>query len=313
MDSSSRRAFGLDSRTVWVEQQLVRDVLMPRDNLPLGPGEYHSKIPERHISTPKLGKFRGAADHFLSFKSDLQIATPSNKSNGPYSIRNDEDLAQSFLQKSPSNRGDLVRSEFSTIFHDHDVRQPLDPSKRFCDTPGSYLSHDPLLRSVAHDGVKNTSRIHFGPDDIPFGERNEYRTALPEYEVKYDSKHIKPVAPLGSFSRNKRVIKIGTTSYCDQHEVPVARSPKRGGLSEQMSVYELRCSLVPLPKLKTRRPEQLSFDASSYRTAKTKEPLDLHPTAINRVASVHLFDGLVSIPRKHVSVGFTSPSKNKTT
>jgi hypothetical protein len=169
------------------------------------------------------------------------------------------------------------------------------------------------LRTVTYDGVVNTSRIHFGPADIPFGERNEYRTAMPEYEVKYDSKHIKPVAHLGSFSRNKRVIKIGTTSYYDQHEAPAAsRSPKRGD-GTKMSVYELRCSLVPLPKLKTRRPEQLSFDTSSYRTARTSEPLDLHPTAINRVASVHLFDGLVAIPRQHVSVGFTSPSKNKTT
>eukprot|EP01034_Spumella_vulgaris_P022822 gene22822-28995_t len=134
-----------------------------------------------------------------------------------------------------------------------------------------------------------------------------FTLAGPEYEVKYDSKYTKPATHLGSFDRNKRVIKIGTTSYYDQHEAPVVRSPKRGGVGEQMSVYELRCSLVPLPKLKTRRPEQLVFNASSYNTAKAKEPLDLHPNSIDKVASVHLFDGLVAIPRKHVSVGFSSP------
>lgn len=43
---------------VWVEQVMVNDSLVPRDNLPLGPGEYNARVPERHISTPSLGSKR---------------------------------------------------------------------------------------------------------------------------------------------------------------------------------------------------------------------------------------------------------------
>ena len=168
-----------------------------------------------------------------------------------------------------------------------------------------------MLRTVHNDGVKSTPKIHFGPDNIPFGERNEYRVALPEYDVQYNSAHIKPTVKLGSFDKERRELKLAAVCYHNDSASPSSpkkspSSPKkqRGG-SEHMSVYEQRCSLVALPKLKTRVPEKLVFNDSSYRK-KFREPLDITPTLINKVASVHLFDGLLAIPRKHVSVGFSS-------
>ena len=52
----------MDSRTVWVEQQHVGNstikLCFPRENLPLGPGEYTPKYPakELNVSTPYIGR-----------------------------------------------------------------------------------------------------------------------------------------------------------------------------------------------------------------------------------------------------------------
>lgn len=89
-----------------------------------------------------------------------------------------------------------------------------------------------------------------------------------------------------------------------------ATSPEK-----KMSVYEMRCSLVPMPKLKHRAPPVLVFDDSSYRSALTSKPLDLNPKLVNHKARVHLYDKILAIPRKHHSMGVaarlvvTSPGK----
>ncbi len=168
--------------------------------------------------------------------------------------------------------------------------------------------------------MKATSKIHFGPNDVPFGERNDYKVALPEYEVKYDSAQIRSIAKLGSFDKTKRELKLGAVCYYnDSAEEGAAASPTRKSPHRQQhqesdgevphkSVYEMRRSAVQLPKIKTRSPEKLIFNASSYRPAAGRDVLSLTPKRINRVANVHLFDPIVAIPRKHVSVGFTSGS-----
>ena len=51
----------------------------------------------------------------------------------------------------------------------------IDPNRRTCPTPGSYLKHESLLRSTSTlCGVRDLpSTVCMGPDDIPFGERME--------------------------------------------------------------------------------------------------------------------------------------------
>ena len=71
----SRRAFRLDSRTTWVEQQHstkggVR-CNVARDNFPLGPGEYNPDASYRakHTSTPKLGWRPMQIDNFIPWRA----------------------------------------------------------------------------------------------------------------------------------------------------------------------------------------------------------------------------------------------------
>jgi hypothetical protein len=73
-----------------------------------------------------------------------------------------------------------------------------------------------------------------------------------------------------------------------------------------MSVFQMRCSLVPLPKLKKRTPPVLVFDTSSYKSEKLSKPLNLTPKLINSKAQVRLYDKILAIPRKHHSTGVTA-------
>jgi hypothetical protein len=301
MDSGTRRAFPLDSRTVWIEQQIVHQVLLPKDNLAVGPAEYSPKILERHITTPVLGKFRGPADHFRGFKS-----TNSLRSNSPQSRRS----------VSPKVREE--RSEYSTIFHDHDIRQPLDPKLRFCPTPGPYLSQDPALTSTSVYGV---SEVHntsdFGHHDIPFGDRMKYKTALPDYNVNYDSLQVKKAPILTTIPKSKRIhIPKKGDPPCplesDHRERPRSSSPKRSQSPPyrpnksmgEMSVLEWRCSLVKLPKLKTREPPKIHFMTQSYKREKKKMPVMLTPKVVKERARVNLFEHILAIPRSHRSTAY---------
>lgn len=311
MDSASRRAFGLDSRTVWVEQQIRHQVLLPRDNLVLGPAEYFPKPVDRNISTPSLGKYRSPADHFRPFKS-----TSSVRSSSPSHSPNPGPRGEGSLSSIDDDR-----SDFMTIFHKHDERVPYDPKTQFAKTPGPYLGQDTPFESLKFDGkakVKNV--LPFGPDDVPFGERNATKPALPSYDVKYDSNYIRPTTRLGTFPISKRIY-IPTKEDMKQalkqveqehspvdHENHFQPRPSTTDIAKKtgMSVFEIRCNLVPLPKLKTRAPPKLIFDDSSYRKKRLAKPMMLTRKELDREANVEVFSKLATIPRQHKSVEFSN-------
>lgn len=328
MDATSRRAFPLDSRTVWVEQQIIQQVLIPRDNMVLGPGEYTPKILERNISTPALGKFRTPADSFRPFSSSTSRSRNGSPTRSPEMIRNVIDQVRrdsldgsintwnsSIAQSLASNR-----TEYTTIFHNHDDRNPFDPKNHFTETPDPYLSQDTIYAAKKHDGIvllKNT--LPFGPNDVPFGERNPTKPALPEYDVQYDSLQVRPTPKLGSFPISKRIhipseeeMKQSFKKLPNEEEnspsklKPVQPNPSTSEIASKtgLSVFEIRCNLVPLPKLKTRAPPRLVLDDTCYRKARLAQPLILTPSVVKREARLNLFEKIPCIPRKHKSVEF---------
>jgi len=169
-DEVSRRAFALDSRTVWVEQQIVKDMIISSENASLGPGEYKPGLrPEmtRHISTPSLGR-RSMADHFHPFRSSISRGggSPTGKIRGgvmtPYSItaEGSMDSLGSLGARSSASR------ESATIFNDHDRRQPY---RLRAETPGSYLGPEDILNPTHFDrGVTPVTSVTFpkAPLDI---------------------------------------------------------------------------------------------------------------------------------------------------
>lgn len=307
MDTSSRRAFALDSRTVWVEQQIVGPVVLPRDNLVLGPGEYNARIIERHISTPSIGGSRRSIDNFPTFRSDLQARTPLGKGSPSRSQSPPK-------REAPGSKLEL--RDFASIHLDNDKRQPFDPKNGFCPTPSGYIGHTPALRIIKTDGVYETkSTLPFGGNTIPvpFGERCPTKPALPDYDPQFDSAQLRPATKQGSFEKSKRIYiptEEDTRNHRASKDSPGTFSQELSPLRRtnpdsptRMSVFQMRCGLVPMPKLKYRSPPVLLFDDSSYKNDLTSKPLDLHPKLVNQKAQVQLYNKIVAIPRKHYSTG----------
>jgi hypothetical protein len=293
-----------------VEQQIRHQVLLPKDNLVLGPAEYFPKPVERNISTPSLGRYRTPADHFRPFKSTSSV---KSSSRSPSPGRRGEGSQISSI--------DDERSDFMTIFHHHDERVPYDPKTQFSKTPGPYLGQDTPFESIKCDGkAKVRNVLPFGPDDVPFGERNFTKPALPSYDIKYDSNQIRPTTRLGTFPISKRIyvptkedMKRSLKRAEEEHntidnERHFHPRPSTTDIAVKtgLSVFEIRCNLVPLPKLKTRAPPKLIFDDSSYRKKTMAKPMMLTRKQLDQQANVEVFSKLATIPRQHKSVEFSN-------
>ena len=228
----------------------------------------------------------------------------------------------SLLSSVNSAATDRTRSDFATIFHEHDIRQPLDPNKRFCATPGPYLGPESMLRHVNTDGIQVSKRIHFGPNTVPFGERNKYKKAGGTYDVQYDSLHVRPKPKFGPFLKSARVLKLGIDCSDDKRTpspAPRSSSPPDAFsiASEDYSIRPFtnsyRASLVPLPKIKTKAPPRLHFDDSSYTNARKGAHHDLTPSYIKKEARIELFSSIATIPRKHMSTAYPTKIKKQIT
>lgn len=337
-DATSRRAFALDSRTVWVEQQLVHGTLLARDNLPLGPGEYTPDIQAqaRHVCTPVFGRPRDQASYFPSFNSPTarraRAASPTGAPHSPVmsiyipksveqqgKLQRLQSPTQSQLRHLQENSTTIdERSEFKTIFHESEKRDPFDTNRRYCVTPGPYLAHDSVLETVKNDG-KYVVRgaIPFGPNNVPFGARAVTKNALPTYDVNYDSKYVRPVPKLGSFPKDKRIdipqgsewagegddetpLILRNRSVSPSNIIPSQLSPGQAGMR---SIAELRCSLVKLPKVKRRPITKMEFDDSSYHKGRKQTVLNVTPSLMRSEIKDRVFDKLMAIPRAHKAPG----------
>jgi len=200
------------------------------------------------------------------------------------------------------------------------------------------LGPQKLLKVVKSDGVTEIKTVPFSPQFVPFGDRNPTKQALPAYDPKYESSYIRSAVKLGTFDKSKRIEIPGSSSsfaedkkdeqllidstLIDNNSSTIrtystVSSPSRKLNSSTvssinfndkpmggMSMYEYRCSLVPLPKLKMRHPEVITFDASSYKHDKDQRPISLTPNVVKQKAKVQLYDKLMSIPRRHQSSNF---------
>ena len=113
-EEQSKRAFALDSRTVWVEQANVKGMLLPIENSSLGPAEYSPHmIPQmtKHVGTPSLGK-RGKPDNFHPFRSSVSRggSSPTGRIRGgiasEYSITDDRSMGSLAQGSSKSLTGE---------------------------------------------------------------------------------------------------------------------------------------------------------------------------------------------------------------
>lgn len=281
------RAFGLDTRSAWIESQHCTEasIVVSKDNLSIGPGEYSPVILERHICTPSVGGARNIGDNLnpYSFGSRSRINSRSSQRPGSdYSIVLD-------------SRGTWIdRSSETTTFHEHDRRQPLDPYRRFERSDSSGLLHGGPTEYVTIFGPHKVKRVNFGHNDIPFGERNETRLALPTYAIKYDSAMIKKKTQLGVIPRSKRTTIFDSLPDAE----PVDPSPPK---LEQVVEKTAPSPPSPQRKITFKKTEEPHFDASCYTSTKKSLPVDLSPGYIRSQVRSNMFGGVLTVPRLHAS------------
>ncbi len=266
-----QRAFALDSRTVWVEQQHVNamKLCLPRENLPLGPGEYTPKLFERNISTPYIGKreiFEGYQPSGSAWSSKISSSNRSNHSS----------------QKTLLGH----RSDNVTVFHEHDIRQPFDPKLRFCETPAPSLTHDPILYSQPVSGGHKVIKVEFGKSEKERFSAPDQENGRRVYDPKYDSQHLKPRLKLGQQSIVGH--KNPFEPMVDKYKPHVS---KGGPMSPSEEHADWR------PKCQWKGPTetgQIIFDASSYQHEKV--PDKLCPSRINKETKANVFRQMLMTP-----------------
>ena len=336
-DNSSRRAFELDSRMTWVESMHDRFGNLTRmDNLPNGPGEYSPVAIKKHLPGPLIGHVSPfgkitTIDHFKPFKSNVTRPTFDAFTEDDSSIasirfsnyNSHHQSSSSPKQKAKAKRG----SDMKTIYHNARERLAHDPNLQFCDTPSPNLTHQSMLNTLRHDGRHTVRNVVMGPDDIPFGERcgNDIKIALPDYNVNYDSKYLRPHVKLAKISKtlrfkstdedkdrvaeneSKRPETIGNrsitgkgTSIRDNNDV------EHGGGNDDDDFIEFKFEApkggIKMPNLKFRKKLQLEFDSSCYdRNPRQKETLNLTPQKINKQIRKNHFLSVLFVPHMYKS------------
>lgn len=321
--SDTRRAFALDSRAVWVESQLTsKGSLVPKDNLYNGPGQYSVNVPERHISTPSLGGFVSSG-HFKPFKSSIRTSTALSNSSDTDLESYRRSIASTKTMRLPTD----PHTENRTIFHDHDIRQPLDPNRRYCATPGPYIAPSDILQSTYHDGTSKVKGLSWGDKKHDRNPTKEYGAV---YDVAHDSYVIRPKPKFGSFNRLPSsasiVIRDESTLLSEsggnspvrntreespppngrvihRHHSQIIETKKvRAATHPELKCYPAHHPVIRLPKLKKRSTMQgVVLKNESYIPIKNKYT-DITPNLVKRDARIGLFNKIYAIPRAHKSV-----------
>lgn len=326
-DNSSVRAYPMDSRAVWVEQQHVKaeNFVVARDNLPIGPGDYSpngSGTLNRHISTPSLGhgsvgNFK-PADHPTVVKPGESLAQSSLTSHYGKEINETYSIVEDInLQKE--------KTEFRTVFHDYDRRQPLDPNKKFTKTPGSYLKPEPITDTVLFTGKYKAPGFTFNSDYLPDYKysRNNVQPALPIYDVNYDSKWCKPGVLLAKISSSERFPspeKVQRKLERERSPSPeckrfVDKQQNSSIISTSIAASESKMesiqSQIKMPKLKSIEKLVMKFDASSYTNNKIKPEIVLCPSLIEKKIRKNAFMAMITAKTEHKTSQLESKFKNR--
>ncbi len=317
------KPYSIDSRCGFLQQNHIGPdrICVAFDIDEVGPGSHHPQLLQRHVSTPMLGR-RNDVVHDI-------IMTPLRSYSG-----------MDYETAINENKGLMEeKGEFATLFHNHDSRIALDPKNKRAATPGPQLAHDSLLEERQHDGLRIIRNIHFGRNDIPFGERTVTRQALPSYDAKFDSEVRSeiPRKKLGVFLKSSRFKHYDAPPPEPEPEpkptTPFEEDPMFSPVSRLNSSHRNRdehnkfaaaatssistkgsevfsdhktlnknsydCTQNRRP-MKMRKKLELKFDDSCYKKLRQKvELVEQNPRAISDSVKAHMFNGIYTISRPH--------------
>jgi len=197
-----------------------------------------------------------------------------------------------------SDNGGLscTRSEFASIFHDHDKRVPIDPSRRYFISQTPLLPPDPFLsKKNFHDGPHRPVTVKIAQAKY---QRPPTVEAGPDYEPMYNSKQIRSVPKLGKMPKAKRPEAFPPPPDFSLREEELAARSKQ---IQKLPSHSQGSSVRPAPaKLRSSRSIP-KFDATCYEKQRKAAPPDLTPSFVNRQAKVGIFGKVTLKPQSYQS------------
>lgn len=303
--TGTRRAFALDSRTVWVEQQIVMNGIVSKDNLFVGPMDYDPRIPERHVPVTTIARPK-TVDTFHPYRGNTG-GTAGLSKRGSSKLKTKKTKKKSEYQEPLGDiRGTLganSRSEFVTVFSDHDKRMPIDPSRRYYITDKRALPVDPFLHSRFHcDGARGPvqSGSVMGKDSA---ERLRVKPAMPQSDSVYQTDTpLVNKRPLYGKIFPEAFTKNSPKKY--DKESKDARAVKK---AEKEAKGVPGQKTVERPPLRLRKQPVLEFDASCYELNKKEGGVNMTPLLSRNKAKVNVFHGMMTTKLGYKSKNIDSP------
>jgi hypothetical protein len=195
------------------------------------------------------------------------------------------------------------RTEYASLFHDHDQRLAIDPSRRYYITQRPFLPQDNFLTPLFHDGKKKPSGSVILSEEY---QRPPQRTALPDYDPQYDSSQLGHQPKYGSIPKTRRPELFGNPidySLSEEAMCPRSKTP-----SSKNSFTPIRRKVkTPTPlKAKTAAKISVTFNTACYDSIRKPAPPTLSPSYVNQQARVKVFSHTVLKPQSYQSQAVSS-------
>lgn len=303
--TATRRAFALDSRTVWVEQQIVMNGIVSKDNLFVGPMDYDPHIPERHVPVTTIARPK-TVDTFHPYRGNTGGSAGLSK-RGSGKLKTKKKKKSDYQEPLGDIRGTLganSRSEYVTPFSDHDKRMPIDPSRRYYITDKPALPVDPFLHSRFHcDGARGPvqSGSVIGKDNT---ERLRVKPAMPQSDSVYHTDTpLVNKRPIHGKIYPEAVTKNPPQKYDKASQE--ARAEKKA--EEEAKGVVAGHKTVERPPMRLRKQPVLEFDASCYQLNKKEGGVNMTPQLSKNKAKVNVFQGMITTKLGYKSKKIESP------
>lgn len=236
-----------DSRGTWINQVLVDDVAVIKSSTELGPGSYSPEPVQGKISTIKFDR----------------LWTTSPEKRKPYGLN------YKLPESLRGSKGDPYESPKLT------GTLNIGGKRSNSVNWSEFAPHQPIIDAIYHDGKMRTREgmIRYSDQD-----RYKIKTALPDYNVKYESQQIRSKIYNGKFPKLKRPEVFPVNELYEPHLKITEDRPWRANSADSALAF----------------PQQRGLNTLKYDTITKcnlpKGPLkDINPMEINRCIKANFF------------------------
>jgi hypothetical protein len=186
-----------------------------------------------------------------------------------------------------------------TVFHRHNERQPLDPSRMFHTTQTDPLPPGPLIDPICFDGKRKTITYQFSKLS---NVREQVRAYGPVYDVQHDSPVLKARAQEVHLDTNEKRPELW--SLVDSSSTRAVSSSRPRNHIARININSGGCGVgvhtsnkIKTPTIRQKIVDNEIYDKSCYVMKPSKQN-NITPSQINKEARSRLFKNIA----QHISV-----------